>query len=120
RARTDPGVTLVAAEPAGRALPPLVARAWRRLDTAARHVLAEEEIRPAGAPDEDWHRTRIRAKRARYAAEAVAPVLGKDAKRLAKRLSRVTDLLGDHQDAVHAATVAERLAADAEPDLAFA
>ena len=43
---------------------------------------------------------RIRAKRARYAAEAVAPALGKAAKRFASAVADLQDLLGEHQDAV--------------------
>jgi len=43
---------------------------------------------------------RIRAKRARYAAEAVAPAIGKEAKRFASAVADVQEVLGDHQDAV--------------------
>jgi CHAD domain-containing protein len=41
----------------------------------------------------------------RYAAEAAAPALGKPADRLVKRVKRVQELLGDHQDAVVARPV---------------
>jgi CHAD domain-containing protein len=40
------------------------------------------------------------AKRARYAAEAVQPVFGPPARRLARRLTRLQTVLGEHQDAV--------------------
>jgi len=43
---------------------------------------------------------RIRAKRARYAAEAVAPAVGKEAKRFAAAVEGVQEVLGDHQDTV--------------------
>src|SRR5262249_31157617 len=48
-------------------------------------------------PDEDWHRVRILAKRARYAADAMGD------KPRAKALAAVQDLLGEHQDAAVAA-----------------
>ena len=46
----------------------------------------------------EWHRSRILAKRARYAAEATAPVLGKRAYRWGEALAGATDLLGDLHD----------------------
>jgi CHAD domain-containing protein len=49
------------------------------------------------------HEVRIRAKRCRYAAEAVAPVVGAPARRFAKRIAAVQDVLGAHHDAVVAA-----------------
>ena len=46
-------------------------------------------------PSPTWHAARIKAKRARYAAESVAPIFGKDMKqRFADRLADVTELLG--------------------------
>jgi CHAD domain-containing protein len=56
------------------------------------------------AADDDLHAARIRAKRTRYAAEAVAPVLGKRARAVAAAAADLQDVLGQHQDAV----VAER------------
>ncbi len=50
--------------------------------------------------DEDLHNVRIRAKRARYAAEAAAPVWGKPARKLASAVAGVQTVLGDLQDAV--------------------
>ena len=43
---------------------------------------------------------RIRAKRCRYAAEAVAPAVGKRPERFAKAVAELQDVLGEHQDAV--------------------
>jgi CHAD domain-containing protein len=57
----------------------------------------------APAPDAEWHEVRIRAKRARYAAEAVAGPLGGPAAEFARAVTTVQTLLGDHQDAVVAA-----------------
>jgi CHAD domain-containing protein len=50
--------------------------------------------------DEALHATRIRAKRVRYAAEAVAPVFGKPARAFARAAATLQDVLGEHQDAV--------------------
>jgi CHAD domain-containing protein len=50
--------------------------------------------------DEELHEVRIRAKRCRYAAEAVAPAVGKAAKRFAVAVAGVQEVLGEHQDAV--------------------
>lgn len=69
-------------------------------------------------PDGDahpWHEARIIAKRARYAAEMVAPVFGRPAKRLAESLEGVTELLGDHQDC-HVSQLETRVIAD-RPDV---
>ena len=51
-------------------------------------------------PDVELHAARIRAKRARYAAEAVAPAVGKGAKEFAAAVAGLQDVLGEHQDAV--------------------
>jgi CHAD domain-containing protein len=74
-------------------LPAAVARSWRKL---ARAVAAAGEH----PTDGDLHRIRIRAKRCRYAAEAVVPLGGKPARRLAKACAELQDVLGDHHDAV--------------------
>ncbi|NKQ58541.1 CYTH and CHAD domain-containing protein [Amycolatopsis sp. K13G38] len=94
-AARHPRLTARARRPATRTLPRQVAKAWRDLETAAR-------LGPLD-PDEAWHAARIQAKRARYAAEAVAPATGKDAARLAKAIAEVQDVLGEHHDAVIAA-----------------
>jgi CHAD domain-containing protein len=70
-----------------------VKKPWKRLRDAV-DVLDDDP------PDEELHAVRIRAKRARYAAEAVAPACGHDARRFAKRITEVQDVLGEHQDAV--------------------
>ena len=80
-------------EPAATALPPVVAGPWKHLQTAVESLGDEPE-------DEQLHNVRIRAKRARYAAEAVAPALGKRARRYAKAVAEVQEVLGRHQDAV--------------------
>jgi CHAD domain-containing protein len=103
-AARSPRLSDAADRPGREALPPLLAKAWRRLRTSVRGLDLD-------APDTTWHEARIRAKRARYTADALAPVLGGDAKRMARRLEDVTEQLGEHQDAVIAAETTRRLAA---------
>jgi CHAD domain-containing protein len=65
-------------------------------------VVGAGQLEPT-APDEAWHAVRINGKRARYALDAVATVLGGEAAVLASSLAAVQDLLGEHQDAAVAA-----------------
>ena len=102
-AAREPLLNEAADAPCHAALPPLVAKAWRRL---ARDVDALE----IDGHDEAWHETRIAAKRARYACDSVAPALGAPARQLAKQLEVVTELLGEHQDASIAAETLRELA----------
>jgi len=50
--------------------------------------------------NEDLHRIRIRAKRARYAAELAEHSIGKPASQFIRQIKKFQDLLGRHQDAV--------------------
>jgi CHAD domain-containing protein len=68
-------------------------RQWRRL-AAAVDALGTD---PA---DAELHQIRILAKRCRYTAEAVAPVIGPRAVRLAAAAADLQTVLGDHQDTV--------------------
>ncbi|MEV4443235.1 CHAD domain-containing protein [Streptomyces sp. NPDC049577] len=68
---------------------------------------------PGPGRDVALHAARKAAKRARYAAEAALPVLGKPAKRFARRVKEVQTLLGEHQDSVMAREAIRRLAAEA-------
>ncbi len=63
--------------------------------------------------DHRLHDVRKAARRARYAAESVAPLLGDSAKELAKAMHDAQDVLGGHQDATVAAHALSELAADA-------
>lgn len=83
-------------------LPRLVGKPWRQLAFGADGVTGAGDLDPV-APDDEWHEVRIRAKRARYAAEAVAGLLGGPAAELARAVTAVQTLLGEHQDAVVAA-----------------
>lgn len=78
--------------PAVEVVPGLVARPWRRLRRAVRALPAE------GAPIEALHELRILAKRARYACDAVRPVIGRPAAKLARSLGGLQDVLGDLHD----------------------
>lgn len=98
----DPDLTPPASRSARRLLPPLVARAWHRLALGSSGLGGAGVLAP-DASDAVWHATRIRAKRARYAAEAAAPAIGAPAAELALALADLQDVLGEHQDAVVAA-----------------
>lgn len=101
-----PRLTDEAGTPCRSAMPPLAASAWRRLRKDAR------ALRPSD-PDECFHQVRKRAKRARYTAEMVAPVLGgsdaRGARRFIRRATKIQDILGEHQDAVVAGHELEEL-----------
>ena len=79
--------------PAIDVLPALVKKPWSHLQRA----VAELGDTPA---DDQLHEVRIRAKRCRYAAEAVAPVVGKPAVALAAAVADLQGLLGDFHDAI--------------------
>ena len=108
-----PPFTARADQPADEVLPLLVAKTFRRL---VRRIAALAIDGPSPA----WHEARIAAKRARYAADAVAPVLGRDMARLAERLADVTEILGTHQDAHVAQQALRSMADEAPPAAAFA
>ena len=83
------------------------------------HLLHACESLGPGSADADLHAARIRAKRVRYAAEAVAPVVGKRARRFAERAAALQDELGEHQDSVVAAAWLRDQAAGTSARVAF-
>jgi CHAD domain-containing protein len=85
-----------------KALPELVLRPWRRLVHGGGAAPGAAGLLADG-PDDEWHAVRIRGKRARYATDAVAAVVGGGAAALASALGKVQNLLGEHQDAAIAA-----------------
>ncbi len=95
--------------PAAQVMPGLTQIAWRKLRSAVRRL-------PDDPPDADLHQVRILAKRARYAAEAAAPVFGKRASTFAKAVAELQTVLGEHQDSV---TAQGWLRAHARGSLAF-
>jgi CHAD domain-containing protein len=92
--------------PAGDVLPPAVRRAYRQ---AARRMRNARHTPAGPARDAALHRARKSARRARYAAEAATPAVGKQASRFARRMKRVQSVLGDHHDAVLARQAARDL-----------
>ena len=100
----------------GVSLPPAAAAAWRRLKKAARGLRACD-------PVERFHEVRKRAKRARYTAELVAPVVRRRRRRAARRFIRLTtriqDTLGEHQDAIVAVQEIEHALDGRSRDPAF-
>jgi len=106
------------AEPARDVLPGLVTPTWKHLRNAVGELSPEPRA-------EELHGIRIKAKRCRYASEAVAPAVGKDASKLASAVADVQGLLGDHHDAHvaegwlrEAAATADAATADAATALA--
>ena len=98
-AAAAPRLVRAATRPAATTLPPLFDTAWKRVAKRADRLTPD-------SPDADYHELRIRAKRARYAAQAIGPALdaaqqaGADAIR--KRLTALQTLLGELQDAATA------------------
>jgi CHAD domain-containing protein len=82
----------VAARSARRVMGSLMERPWRHLERTCTDL-------DASSADAELHQARIRAKRVRYAAEALAPVFGKPARRFAERAFDLQTVLGAHQDA---------------------
>jgi CHAD domain-containing protein len=113
-AATEPPVNQRADEPADVVLPGLVGRPWRLFAFGGNGDEGAGQLEPNG-PDEAWHAVRVNGKRARYAVEAVAGVLGGEAAALAHALAAVQDLLGEHQDAAVAAATWLAIA-NADPD----
>ncbi|MFE0749948.1 CHAD domain-containing protein [Gordonia sp. NPDC058843] len=83
------------------------ARAARKADKRLAHALSTGH-------DEDFHRARKAAKRARYAGELAGPVVSKSAGRgQVKRYKKIQTVLGEHQDAAVAAAALRELGASA-------
>jgi CHAD domain-containing protein len=92
-AAQQPEATPEAEQPAADVLPALAAGPWKKLLKAVRAL-------PDEPADDELHDIRIRAKRARYAAEAVAPVVGRRATAFARAAANLQTILGDFHDAV--------------------
>ena len=95
----DPPLTPLAKRQAGEALAKPVRQGARRLQRTLDAV--------PGAEDRDTaiHEARKATKRARYAAEAAVPALGRTASRQATQAKELQQLLGDHHDSVVARIV---------------
>lgn len=92
-AANAPALLLEADLPAPAVLPGLVRRPWRSLAKRVR-ALGEDPTH------EELHDIRIRTKRVRYAAEAVAPLVGRQARAFAAAAAGLQEVLGDLNDAV--------------------
>jgi CHAD domain-containing protein len=78
---------------------PVTDEAPRLIRDRMKVLLRAGERIDAASPPDDYHALRILAKQARYALEFHADVYGRPAQRLIRRLVRLQDLLGEHQDA---------------------
>jgi CHAD domain-containing protein len=112
RAATDPPTTAAALGRAERRLKPLVRRPWQKLTKS----IAELDEDPSA---DELHRVRLLTKRARYSAEAVVPVFGRDARRFAAALGQIQDVLGEMNDAEVALRWLSDHAPDLDPSVAF-
>lgn len=93
-------------------LPPWSAAAGLPAEEVLRRVLRDEwarfrraAVRAVTGPDDRWdeprmHRARKAAKRARYVAEELEPMLGRKARKMAKAAARVQGTLGEYRDSV--------------------
>jgi CHAD domain-containing protein len=92
-----PAFTAAGERPAREIVEQVMDPTWKRLRRAVRG-------RERPTADDELHRIRIKVKRVRYAAEALAPVCGPPATRFAKRAAALQTILGDHRDALAACT----------------
>ena len=105
-AARSPVLSGPADEPAGEALPRFAVTPWKKLHRAVGRL-------GENPSDDDLHAVRIAAKRARYAAEAVAPLVGSAARRYAAAVGELQGALGDYHDSV----VARQWLAEITPGL---
>lgn len=85
-------------ESADRVIPRRARKAWRRLVDAV-DVTEHAEVRD-DAHDDALHEIRKEARRARYASELAASVVGAPARKSARRAREVQDVLGGQHDSV--------------------
>ena len=109
----DPPLTNAAAGQATRVLPPLVRHDWERLSRAFR-VAAKAP--PSQRRDVLLHEAHKAATRVRYAAQAVAPVLGGPAEKFARATKDLRTLLGRYDDLVDLSAVLKRAGIEAALD----
>lgn len=103
----EPRFGPLADEPAQVLLPPM----WERTVARVRELASHASARPGDLTR--WHEVRKAAKRARYGAELLVPVLGASAEVLRDRWEAVTEAFGQLQDAVVAQQVIGDLAWEA-------
>lgn len=91
----DPPLTDRAHRPADQELPRRVRKVWR---SVRRLHQAAEAAGTAAERETALHEVRKAAKRARYAAEALRPVVGEDAERFAAAMEHLQEVLGEYRD----------------------
>jgi CHAD domain-containing protein len=102
----DPPLGPQAGAPARDVLPAAVGKVYRQASKRMRRARHE----PAGpGRDVALHEVRKSARRARYAAEATTPAVGRKARTFAKQMKKVQSVIGDHQDTVIARQAARDL-----------
>jgi CHAD domain-containing protein len=111
-----PPLTTEAQESARKVLEPLAHRPWRKV----RSAIAEIDAGDTEPSDEVLHELRIRAKRARYAAEAVGGAAGPKVRRRAKQLAELQGVLGDLHDVAVATSWLRDRASEASAATALA
>ena len=84
----------------------VAAREWRKLRRTVKSL-------PETPGDAALHEVRIKAKRARYAAELAATAVGQPAERFVELVKKLQDILGEHQDAAVAEARLRELAKEA-------
>jgi CHAD domain-containing protein len=93
RAATDPPFVVKGPLPATKMIKLVTNKAWKKLDGA----VASLGVAPNDAA---LHRVRLLAKRTRFSAEAAVPVVGPEARRFARAMSSVQNVLGIQHDSV--------------------
>src|SRR5215831_2519380 len=102
----DPPFTAQAAMPAAEVLPAAARHPWQQAD---RQMHRARSVAAGQLRDEALHQARKAARRGRYASEAMAQAVGKEAGRFTKQMKKAQSVLGEHQDAVITRQVAREL-----------
>ncbi|UOB12964.1 CYTH and CHAD domain-containing protein [Streptomyces sp. HP-A2021] len=104
----DPPLRKAAGKKPRKPIAKAVKKDFRRVAGLVERAVALE---PGTDRDVAIHEARKKTKRARYAAEAARPALGKPAKGLVKSMKALQTLLGEHQDSVMARQALRELSA---------
>jgi CHAD domain-containing protein len=113
QAAVNPRFKKAARARASDALAVVVRQRWKKL----RRAVDKLGDSPS---DGALHAVRVRAKQCRYAAEASEPAFGKPARRLARAMANVQDVLGEFHDAVVAVEWLTKTAHECSPAEAYA
>ncbi|MEU1850063.1 CYTH and CHAD domain-containing protein [Streptomyces sp. NPDC019990] len=105
---TDPPMREAAGRKPRKIIAKAVKKDFRKVSRLVERALEQE---PGTDRDVAVHEARKKTKRARYAAEAAEPALGKAAKALVNSTKSLQTLLGEHQDSVMARQALRELSA---------